>query len=130
MFPNLYTMMKNYLDARKEWVSKGEPMRSPEKIHELHEICKTCPHYQPSPLDDYFIKQFIIKNDGMGCEICGCFVNENQEYNKLAWATTKCPLEPPRWIEEPEFQPPKETPPVGQPFTSPPVGGCGCGGRG
>ena len=126
-FPNLYQMMKNYLSARSEWVDKGQPKRSPEKIQELHNICKECPHYKASPLDDYFLKKYIINNDGMGCEICGCFVNLNEEYNKLAWATTKCPLDPPKWEEEPAFRPVKANPPPADP---PPAGGCGCGGRG
>ena len=35
-FPSLYQMMKNYLGARSEWVEKGQPKRSLEKIQELH----------------------------------------------------------------------------------------------
>lgn len=80
---------------RQKWIKAGKPYRSEEKIKELFKICSSneCQNY-------------IKKNDKEGsCNICGCRLVARKEYlNKLAWATTECPLEPPKWGLETGFE--------------------------
>jgi hypothetical protein len=129
-FPSFPQRVLNYLSARKVWVAAGKPMRSPEAIRYLYQTyCKDCEHY---------------KSTGYACDLCGCYINENSDWNKLAWFTTKCPLEPPKWTEGaylPEVKvaiaeeelteenvPPEAIPPDPPvPAPPPPAGGCGCG---
>lgn len=134
--PSLIKKAKSFLQSRHEWIKAGRPMRTPEKIKELYNnVCKVCPHYLSS---------------GYSCDICGCYINEGTSWNKLAWATTRCPDEPPKWTED--YVPPvvtqeeakvideqikveeaqsvgvPETPQVSEnPPTAPPKRGCGCG---
>ena len=97
--------MKQYLAERKKWTDAGKPMRTPEKMKQLHDICKECPLFKkaggwPKKYDQ--------------CGECGCNLHpEEESLNKLAWATTHCPHpDGPKWgpEEEPEvdgdrFQP-------------------------
>ena len=57
-------------------------------------VCVKCPHAK-----EMWLKKFIdgfLRNDelgsGIGCEICGCPVNE-----KALVIEEKCPDNPPRW---------------------------------
>ena len=85
-FPSFPQRVSNYLGSRKAWVAAGKPMRKPETIKFIYNTyCKPCEHY---------------KSTGYACDICGCYINENNDWNKIAWATTKCPDIPPKWIEE------------------------------
>lgn len=85
-FPSFLQRTLNYLSSRKVWVSAGKPMRSMEKIKYIYNnFCKKCEHY---------------KSTGYACDICGCYINENNDWNKLAWSTTICPDDPPKWIED------------------------------
>lgn len=106
-----------FLEERKKWKKSGSPTRSEEKIKELFDICSSnqCGQY---------IK--ISDNHGQ-CGICQCHLRIGSiNLNKLAYATTKCPHDPPFWIEEPEFNPDIQSTP--QP--KPPIDmGCGCGKR-
>jgi hypothetical protein len=132
-FPTTLQMLQNYLMARSEWINLGQPLRSQERIDEIFNICKVCEHYQKSPLDNTLLTKYIIQNDGMGCAVCGCFINNQKEWNKIAWATTRCPLESPKWVAEENLPPPPpklpepekvaETSPQETPEQPP----CGCG---
>jgi hypothetical protein len=138
IFPSFPQRVLNYLSSRKTWVAAGKPMRSPEVIKYIFNThCKECEHY---------------KSTGYACDICGCYINENSDWNKIAWYTTRCPDNPPKWIEEtnlpvidvvvdeemaPESVPLEAIPPdspelITQPELPPkspekPAGGCGCG---
>jgi hypothetical protein len=96
-----------YLAERKKWVAAGKPVRFTDEIKQLFARCKKCNHYT-----------------GESCDICGCFINESRKWNKLAWATTVCPDDPPRWGASKEFEILKKEPPV----KTTPQGGCGCRG--
>ena len=76
-----------YVKERIKWELAGKPMRSEERIREIfHQICKPCPHF-----------------GGDHCKVCGCYLREDltkPKFNKIAWATTHCPDDPPKWIEE------------------------------
>jgi hypothetical protein len=84
-----------FMQEREQWIRAGRPMRSRPKIRQLYdEVCKSCEHFG---------------NDE--CDVCGCRIKRNTRFmNKLAWATTECPLNPPKW--EAEVSPPP--PPPGQ----------------
>jgi len=132
-FPSFPQRVSNYLASRKTWVAAGKPLRSPEAIRSIFNThCKPCEHYTETTL-------------GYACDICGCFVNENNDFNKIAWATTRCPLDPPKWVEvtylpvvesiiEEEMSPesiPSEAIPPDPPIPQEPpkTGGCGCSGH-
>ena len=72
-----------YLAERARWEAAGRPLRSKERMAEIYdEICEPCDSFA----DDM-------------CEECGCSVRrEGEEMNKLAWATTECPLK--KWLKE------------------------------
>ncbi len=74
-----------------KWVKAGRPYRDEEKIKEIYQICSDCEHYKP-------------QSPGRGeCGICGCKLRaESIMLNKIAWATTRCPLEQPKWEESSE----------------------------
>lgn len=84
-----------YLLELKKWIYAGRPTRTDEKIKELFQICSSnqC-------------GQYIKKNEQEGnCNICGCRLTQiNEHFNKLAWATTQCPHDPPFWISEKEYK--------------------------
>lgn len=85
MMPNLI----QYIEEKKKWKEAGKPVRGVQRIHELYNICKQCEH---------FLK--LTSNTGQ-CKICTCFLRQNStNKNKLAFATTRCPLEKPKWVEE------------------------------
>lgn len=120
--------LKRFFTERAKWKKAGQPRRSNDKIQILFEICKQCDKYQ-------------IKNSVQGtCGECGCRITNVKEYwNKLAWATTRCPLEKPKWVEEEEYlnknivvseedilnEEKIEKEQVNKP--APKKGGCGCG---
>jgi hypothetical protein len=83
---------QQYLTERGKWVQYGKPLRTPERIEELYNICIECEQYEP-------------KKENVGnCALCGCYVRKaGKNMNKLSYATTRCPLEEPKWIEEPEI---------------------------
>jgi hypothetical protein len=87
--PNTWTRMKSYADSYIHWNLAGRPMRSQEKIDQIFkEQCEKCEMY-----------------NGYACKICGCYINQRKYLNKIAWATTRCPGNPPKWIEEEGFTP-------------------------
>lgn len=88
-----YNKVKNFMNTHFEWIKMGRPVRTPEKIVELYNICSSCEHFQKDR-----------------CMECGCYIKKHGIImNKLALANTRCPLDEPKWIEEPGFEP-KELP--------------------
>lgn len=72
-----------------KWQKAGRPVRTQEKIVELFQICKSCENFNKDT------------EDKGSCNICGCTLRSGgTQLNKLRWATTKCPLEEPKWVEE------------------------------
>ena len=114
----------NFKAEHNTWAKAGKPVRSQERIYEIyHDHCEPCEHF-----------------NGKSCVICGCYINTGTNFNKILWATTKCPDDPPKWEEEtniPEEEKEKEAEAVESTASLPeqpeikqhkPKGGCGCGG--
>jgi len=98
--PSSWTRMKSYADAYIHWNLAGRPLRIQEKIDLIfNEYCKKCNMY-----------------NGYACKICGCYINQRKYLNKIAWATTRCPANPPQWVEEDGFTPAVIEQPKGQPL--------------
>ena len=131
-FPSLPERIVNYVTSRKIWAAAGKPIRPIEAIKYIFQThCKECEHY---------------KSTGYACDICGCYINENNDWNKIAWSTTHCPMEPPKWTEEEPYQNQSKSIPISaeelrdvppeaipqEPSNLPPTppekkpGGCGC----
>lgn len=79
---NMIALWKRYKESTKIWESAGKPLRSDEDIARIYdEHCQPCEHRQKSR-----------------CGICGCFLKRvGTKLNKIARATDRCPLEPPKW---------------------------------
>jgi hypothetical protein len=89
--PGIIQRGMSYLSSRREWVDAGKPMRPEDKVKKIFEVkCKVCKHY-----------------NGSSCNVCGCFVNDGMNVNKIAWATTECPDDPPQWGKEKVLAPAK-----------------------
>lgn len=81
--------INQYLNERAKWIKFGKPYRNPEDRLRIFNICYSC---------DKFIKESEVEGN---CSICGCGIKkEGNMFNKIAWATTKCPLRKPKWTEE------------------------------
>ena len=105
------TMVRQYMDERAIWVASGSPLRTDERIAELFKICQACPKIE-STLGQSF------------CGICHCRVaNSGTKLNKLAWATTVCPDDPPRWKNDVRVS--DEVLAALQEEAAKPCGGCG-----
>jgi hypothetical protein len=86
-FPSMWARLNSYKDAYLYWMERGKPMRTQECIDNIFDnICSKCDKY-----------------NGYACRICGCYINKRLYLNKLAWGTTKCPANPPKWIEDNGF---------------------------
>lgn len=82
------TTLRNNIDSYEEelkrWEEAGKPVRSKEQMEKIfNTFCKHCSYYT-----------------GEKCHICGCMINLTTGLNKLRWATTRCPDNPPRWTED------------------------------
>lgn len=77
--PTMRQKYANYIAARKAWKEAGKPRRTEGQIKEIYEICKSCPK---------------LRKDVCTHASCGCHISPNPKafFNKLAWATEKCPL--------------------------------------
>lgn len=94
MFRKLYEMGNRYFGERQIWQAAGEPIRKPETIKKLYQICSSneC-------------GQFERVMGQERCAVCECFLHPTRTFsNKLAWSTTRCPLEEPKWVEEEGYQ--------------------------
>ena len=86
--PPLSERIKSYREELKKWEDAGKPLRSKGRIEEIfNTYCKKC---------EFLTTQIRLTI----CDRCGCFINQHQNLNKIAFATTRCPLEQPKWIEE------------------------------
>ena len=72
-----------YIKERLVWEAANRPLRSKERMVEIYDtICEPCDSFD----DDV-------------CGECGCSIKrEGEDMNKLAWATTECPLK--KWLKE------------------------------
>lgn len=87
--------LNRYRLEKKIWKNSGQPVRSDERVAELYNICINCENYIPIPL----------LTDRGQCAICTCLLSKDSDrMNKLRWATTKCPLPEPKWVEEEGFE--------------------------
>jgi hypothetical protein len=89
----MFDKLKRFISERAKWKKAGSVYRTTNEAQQLFEICKKCEHFKK-------------KGPAEGsCGICGCRLTRSKEYfNKLAWATTRCPLEPPKWVEMKGFE--------------------------
>lgn len=80
--PSLPKRAKMVCAAVGRWVKAGRPVRSAAEIESLLAICQACELFT-----------------GTHCSKCGCPINNEPAalHNKLAMATEKCPLSPPKW---------------------------------
>lgn len=86
---NLLDLAKSFKDAHDVWVEAGKPIRSPEEMKRIHDICKLCPLFLAG-------QGFLPGYDK--CGECGCNLHESfVSFNKLAYGTTQCPLDEPKW---------------------------------
>lgn len=100
---NLITKTKNFIKEFWKWKREGGEYRSDKKIDELFKICSSnkC-------------GKFISKRTDLGqCEICGCYLRDskNKQLNKLAMSSTRCPHDPPYWVEEEQIKKAEQTAP-------------------
>jgi len=85
-------LLKQYLAEEKKWKEAGQPIRSPERMAEIHAKCSACP---------FFNKGGGIVPGYDQCGICKCNLHPSFHLlNKIAWATTHCPKDPPEWVED------------------------------
>lgn len=79
----------NFIRESAIWRSKGFPVRSDEEMLRIYSICSGCEHFASN-----------------SCTVCGCRLHPTDKLmpNKIAWATTKCPLDEPKWKEEPGYE--------------------------
>jgi hypothetical protein len=74
-----------------KWTKAGYPVRSLECVEELFDtVCSPCKYFIP------------IAADRGKCGLCGCGLKRytGSKFNKLEWGTTRCPANPPKFIEE------------------------------
>lgn len=75
-------ILRYFLEWGK-WRLRGKPLRSRDEVLNRFSICAGCPSFS-----NYM--------DGTGtCNICGCNIKKDHtdhKFNKLSWATTKCPI--------------------------------------
>lgn len=78
-----------FLREYAAWSAAGWPVRSAQRIAELFAVCQACEHFESTG------------QDRGRCRLCTCHVSTaSGELNKLFWATTVCPADPPRWAAE------------------------------
>lgn len=86
--PGIVQQGWNYTKAVARWIAAGRPVRSNERVREIFEtLCQRCEHFDA----------------GHGsCRLCGCRVRRDGPAftNKLRMATERCPMNPPKWVEE------------------------------
>lgn len=112
----------NFAAEKYRWYKAGRPFRTDARIAELFDICNQCKYYNKSD------------EEHGNCSICGCRLTKfKATLSKNSWATTKCPLDEPKWVEESDqtelmqkldaVAQERDNPP---PPPEPPKGGCGC----
>jgi hypothetical protein len=81
--PGLLAMAGNLARAVVGHVADGGRLAEPEVVSTREAICRACPRFEPT---------------APACLECGCgtVVKGGLEL-KLSWASSSCPLDPPRW---------------------------------
>ena len=80
-------MVWRFLKEKVRHMFYGAPLRKPDEILERFNTCNGC---------DFFEK--FSESTGQ-CSICGCGIKAGgNNMNKLAWKTTICPHNPPKWF--------------------------------
>lgn len=87
--------IQQYLQERAKWARFGKPLRGQDEMSAIFNICKDCHMFQKE------------NEDAGSCGVCGCNIKKSGTFlNKIAWATTRCPLSDPKWKESSaEFSP-------------------------
>jgi hypothetical protein len=91
-------LVSRYSSEIMNWTKFGRPLRSPERVEEIFNICEACPFYKK------------ISEGAGACLSCGCRLKSSVSLginNKIAMATTACPEG--YWSVEPEYEAIKET---------------------
>ncbi len=109
--------INQYRQEKEKWKAAGKPERTDERVAEIYDThCAPCENYIPIPL---------LTNRGQ-CGICSCLLSRDSESaNKIRWATTRCPLEEPKWTEDVEIKEALKVEPQGRRRIPPKD--CGCG---
>lgn len=77
--PTITSKIATASKAFIEWMSSGMRMRPKDQADFIYDkVCSTCDQF-----------------DNGKCKACGCHLKL-----KIALATTRCPLDPPKWTEE------------------------------
>jgi len=77
-----------YGGAVKRWIAAGRPVRSDARVQEIFDtLCRPCQYFDARR---------------QTCRLCGCAVRRSGSafLNKIKMATERCPLRPPKWLEE------------------------------
>lgn len=86
---DLTELYERYAEEKRIWKEAGKPMRSPERMQEIYDICSECPLFLKG-------KGWLPGYDK--CENCQCNLHPSTHtMNKIAWGTTHCPEKPPKW---------------------------------
>lgn len=80
---DLGTVAKNFINAMKSWQSAGRPIVGKTAWNKRLSICRSCEWWSE-----------IANTQIARCKKCGC------SSAKLLLATSKCPLNPPKWDTE------------------------------
>jgi hypothetical protein len=91
----------SFAEESLRWALSGFQIRTPKRIAEIFDgQCSKCPHFN---------KETEVNGS---CGLCGCAIRKDGGgLNKLLWATTQCPDEPPRWLPDVNKKGEAETPP-------------------
>ncbi len=77
------TKLFRFLKELARWVLAGRPIRSDEQMGKIFSICEQCPEFE----------RYAPGCDFGHCKVCGCNLDKTDKgRNKIAWGTTKCPL--------------------------------------
>lgn len=82
--PTMTRRFRKWTGAVKRWKDAGSPVRSQERIEEIHAThCRPCPHF----------------TEKQTCDLCGCRVRNSGKawLNKIAMGTERCEGTPCRW---------------------------------
>ena len=82
--PGIYNLAKNLTNALIQWNRAGRPVVSNQQWNKRLNICRQCKFWEE-----------IGNSQIARCKKCGC------SSGKLLLATSKCPLNPPKWDSEP-----------------------------
>lgn len=82
--PSLIAQARNWSADTTKWVAAGRPEVNDEEYERRKAICRGC-DFRDALADI--------------CTRCGCPLHQTLLGDKLRRATSRCPLEPPKWKE-------------------------------